>query len=321
MSYQKNTNEEIETKVNNDLKEEVSQFEKHILNCCKAPEWELRKWLKKVLIRAGFEIFEDGYRSERCEKDKRYETVHNMLAIRGNPNVCLVAHTDVCRDHEELRQDGRFSGYGEYHHWMYDRHEEEGPQNKNVKIGPRKVEPVIKMVEHEGKIHRIIQDKDCKVQVGGDDRLGVAINTYIALNTGLPLGLYFPTDEEIGLKSARACEMERLKEFDLLLQVDRGNHSDQLVIKIGSEILISYDSVVRLLEIAYNMGQPREPVTGLATDVYALKSRGMCKEAVNMTCGYHHSIGASVLEYIDVVEARSTMRFVSEIVKDYYLKG
>jgi hypothetical protein len=240
-----------------------------------------------------------------------------MLAVRGNPNVCLAAHTDVCRDHEELRSESRFGGYGEYHYWMYDRHDEGADKVR----APRRVEPVIKTVELDGEIRRVIQDRDCKLQVGGDDRLGVAINTWIALNTGYDMALYFPTDEEIGLKSARACEMPRLKEFDIVVQVDRGNHSDELVIKIGGEILCSYDTAVRLLEIAYDLGMPRAPVTGMATDVYALKSRNMVKEAVNMTCGYHHSHGASPNEYIEIEEARNTMRYVAAIVKDYYLKS
>lgn len=315
MSFQATTETETEVKTEEKV-EETSAFERHIMQCCKAPEWELRRWLKKVLTRAGFTIHEDQYKSERVAKEPRYGEVHNMVAIRGNPNVCLVAHTDVCRDHEELRTDSKYGGYGEYHYWMHGRHGEE----EDVKRIPRKVEPVIKTVEHEGKIRRVIQDKDCNLQVGGDDRLGVAINTWIALNSGYDLGLYFPTDEEIGLKSARACEMPLLKDFDLLVQVDRGNHSDELVIKIGSEILCSYDTAVRLLEIAYDNGMPRAPVTGMATDVYALKGKGQCKEAVNMTCGYHHSHGASPNEYIEIEEARSTMRYVAEIVKDYYLK-
>lgn len=316
MSFQANTDLEIENAVSSDG-DKASLFEQHIMQCCKAPEWELRKWLKKVLIRAGFQIFEDDYKSERVQKEKRYESVHNMLAVRGTPNVCLVAHTDVCRDHEELKSDSKYGGFGEHHYWMYDRHDEDSSKAKV----PRKVEPVIKQVEHEGKIRRVIQDKECRLQVGGDDRLGIAINTWIALNSGYDLGLFFPTDEEIGLKSSRACEMPGLKNFDLLVQVDRGNHSDELVIKIGNEILCSYDTAVRLLEIAYDNGMPRAPVTGMATDVYALKSKGLIKEAVNMTCGYHHSHGAGPNEYIEIDEARSTMKYVAEIVKDYYLKG
>lgn len=314
MSFQQNTDLEIEKKINEE-KQDSSSFERYIMQCCKSPEWELRKFLKKVLIRAGFEIFEDGYKTERCSKEKRYESVHNMLAVRGNPNVCLVAHTDVCRDHEELRGDSRYSGFGDHHYWMYDRHDEDISKERI----PRKVEPVIKLVEQDGITRRVIQDKECRLQVGGDDRLGVAINTYIALNTGYDLALFFPTDEEIGLKSARACEMTKLKEFELLVQTDRGNHSDELVIKIGGEVLCTYETATRLLEIAYDNGMPRAPVTGMATDVYALKSKGMCREAVNMTCGYHNSVSSSPNEFIDVNESFSTMKYVSEIVKDYFL--
>lgn len=249
--------------------------------------------------------------------NKRYETVHNMLAVRGNPNICLVAHTDVCRDHDDTRYSS-----GELNYWMYGRHHKDEVEETVAKVPVlKKVEPVIKDIEHEGGIRRVIQDKNCKLQVGGDDRLGVAINTWIALNTGYDMGLYFPTDEEIGLKSASACEMEDLKKFDLLLQVDRGNNSNQLVIKISNEILCDYDTSVRLLEIAYDMDAPRSPITGASTDVYALKKRGMCKNAVNMTCGYHHSHGSSPNEYIEITEAVSTLRYVSSVVKDYYLKN
>lgn len=313
MSFQSKTEQELGYIVEDANK--ASPFENFIMQCCKADEWTLRKFLKKVLIRSGFQIFEDEYKSERVQKEKRYETVHNMLAIRGNPRVCLVAHTDVCRDHEELRSEGRYSSYGEHQFWMQGQREEE-----QVVRPMKKVDPVIKCVEQDGKIRRVIQDRDCKLQVGGDDRLGVAINTWIAINSGFDCGLYFPTDEEIGLKSARACEMPQLMDFDLLVQVDRGNHSNQLVIKISNEILVSYETATELLSIAYDLGMPREPVVGLATDVYALKSRGKCKEAVNLTCGYFNSHGAGAGEYIDIQEAKDTMKFVATIVKNYYMK-
>lgn len=320
MSFQ---NTEVETEIEEAVEqyakpEMPTDFEKWIMQCCKAPEWQLRSYLKKVLTRAGFEIFEDEYKSERCSKESRYGTVHNMLAIRGKPSVCLVAHTDVCRDHDELRNDGKY-GNGEYSWWMHGRHMDEEAVEKNS--GPVKVDPVLRLVEHEGSIHRIITDRNNRVQVGGDDRLGVAINTYIALNTGYDMGLLFVTDEEIGLKSARACEMQRLKEFDLLIQTDRGNHSDELVIKIGSQILIDYQNACRLLEIAFDIGCPRSPITGMSTDVYALKSRDMCKNAVNLTVGYHNSFGSSANEYIETTEARDAMKFVAACIRDYYLNG
>lgn len=321
MSFQ--SNGDIETKeINQDasLTENATAFEKHIIQCCKAPEWELRKWLKKVLMRAGFEIFEDDYKSERVEKDDRYKTVHNMVAVRGKPNVCLVAHTDVCRDHEELRGEGKYGFGGEHNFWMHGRHEEEKEQPKRRQ--PLVVEPVIKEVLHDGKIVRVIQDKDCKVQVGGDDRLGVAIITKIALATDYDLSLYFPTDEEIGLKSARMCEMKQLKDVDLLVEVDRGNHMvDELVIKISGQTLCDYDTATRLLEIAYNIGLPRFPQVGYSTDIYALRAKDWVRNAVNLSCGYYASSGASSGEYIRVDHAQDTMKYVNEIVKCYYLNS
>lgn len=314
MSYSASSEKQIEEKVQEEMaSNNMSMYEKNVIQCCKADEWTLRVWLKKVLTRAGFTIYEDGYQTDRIKKDKRYSTVHNMLAIRGNPRVCLVAHTDVCRDHEN----SRYSMTGDYH-WMMDR-EAEAAGVVRSQLSEQKVQPTIKMVEQDGQMRRIIQDKDCKLQVGGDDRLGVAINIWIALNTGYDLGLFFPTDEEIGLRSSSACEMKQLKDFELCVQTDRGNHSNQIVLRINNELLCRYENAVRLLEIAYDLGMPREPVNGMSTDVYALHKKNMINDAVNLTCGYHNSRGAQTDEYIDVQESKDTMKLVAAIVKDYDL--
>jgi acetylornithine deacetylase/succinyl-diaminopimelate desuccinylase-like protein len=312
MSFQNNSDELVGEKIIEQVGGKISPFENHILKTCASEEWDLRKWLKKVLIRAGFTIYEDSYKTDRVSKDERYSNVHNMLAVRGDPKICLVAHTDVCRDHQGKLYDSDIE-----YHWMQGKSEPDPGEKRS----PLKVQPVIKMVESEGQVRRIIQDKDCRIQVGGDDRLGVAINTWVALNSGYDVALLFATDEEIGLKSARVCDFPQLKDFDLCMEVDRGNHSNQLVIKIGGEILCSYDTAVRLLDVSHRIGLPREVITGAATDIYAMRSRGVIKEAVNLTCGYHNSISAQKDEYIDVQEAKDTMKFVAEVVKDYYLNG
>jgi hypothetical protein len=167
---------------------------------------------------------------------------------------------------------------------------------------------------------QIIQDRDCEVQVGGDDRLGVAINSWIALNTGYDLGLLFTTDEEVGVVSAEYVHFPELLDFDLLLQVDRGNRSHQLVKSIGGEELCSFNTAKRLIEISKNIEHPRYIVDGMLTDVLALKINNMCKEAVNMTCGYHNSIGAQKNEYIDIQEAKDTLQYVSSIIQYYDLR-
>lgn len=259
-------------------------FENWIIRCCQAREWNLRFFLKSKLTDFGFEIIEDDYSSYRNGKYKR---VHNMLAIRGAPRICLVAHTDVCRDH--------------------------GEDLPNVN-------PVIKSAQIGGEIKKIIQDKDCEVQVGGDDRLGVAINSWLALNTGYDMGLLFTTDEEIGVVSAEYLRFPELLDFDLLVQVDRGNRSEQVVSSIGGVELCSPTTTRRLLTIAENIGLPRYEVDGMLTDVLAIKINHMCKEAINMTCGYHNSFGAQKNEYIDIQEAKDTMQYVSSIIQYYDLE-
>lgn len=262
---------------------EKYSFDNFIMQCCKSKEWDLRNFLKRTLIKAGFQIKEDDFVSYR---DGKYKEIRNMLAIRGNPNVCLVAHTDVCRDHA---------------------------------YGAPDVEPVIRSMWRDGEERQIIQDKNCSFQVGGDDRLGVAINTWIALNTGYDLGMLFTTDEEIGIVSAEYVKFPELLNFDLLVEVDRGNHKDQLVNSIGGWELCGPTTTKRLLKIADEIGLPRYAVNGMMTDVLAFKTNHMCKEAVNLTCGYHNSYGADKTEYIDIQEAKDTMKYVSSIVKYYYL--
>ena len=262
-------------------------FENFIIQCCKSKEWDLRRFLKRQLKKAGFAIQEDSYRSDRVDAEKKYGTVHNLLAIRGNPRICLVAHTDVCRDHSFSR-----------------------------KGGTPDINPVIK--DWAGR--QVIQDKDCQYQVGGDDRLGVAINTWLALNTGYDLAVLFTTDEEVGLISAGECRFPELAKFDLLVQVDRGNKSNQVVSRIGGTQLCSRKTIGRLLKIAEEMGQPRDEVSGLATDVLMMIRNGVGKEAVNMTCGYHNSFGDSAKEYIEIAEAKSTLSFVSHIIQYYDLR-
>lgn len=283
----------------------LSSFEKFIIQCCKAEEGQFRKWMRRVLPRYDFAITEDDYISDRAEKIPSFKNVHNLLAVRGKPKVCLVAHTDICRDH-----DSKPPYYGDPN---------KKPDNAIM------VDPIVKTVEVEEEdskvIKRIIQDRTCATQVGGDDRLGAAINLWVALNTGYDMALLFTTDEEIGCKSANKVKFPELLTYDLCVQVDRGNHSHELVNRINGTPLCSYDTTIRLLEIAFDMGRPRKVIEGNSTDVRVLKSRGIIKEAVNMTCGYHCSFSSGPNEYICVAEAIDTMKYCSSIIRSYNLHG
>lgn len=264
-------------------------FSEFIIECCRLPEWELRDFLKERLVEAGFSYIEDDYRSKRGGK---YNSVHNLLFRRGEaPKVCFVAHTDVCRDHG----------------WRSREYTERG------------VLPVIKTVSHYGKhATKIIQDKTCEVQVGGDDRCGVAIITWLAINTGYDMGLLFTTDEEIGLVSAREVRFPEINDFELLCQIDRGNRERQLVISIGGRQIIETDMALHLLKIAEDMDLPRDPVVGLVTDIYAIQRNYGGINAVNMSCGYHNNEADN--EYIVISEAWDTVRYCSQIAKDFNLR-
>ena len=262
----------------------MNEFEQMIMKCCEMDEWDLRSWIRDTLTANGFTVQEDEYSSYR---KGRYQEVHNMLSIRGEkPAVCLVAHTDVCRDHRSSKEH-------------------------------LKATPIVKEVNKYGKEMRIIQDEHCRVQVGGDDRLGVAISMWIALNSKYDMAFLASTDEEVGNQSADEVKFPELMDFELLCQIDRGNHSNQLVTNISGLRLCSPEIATRLLKIAEDMGVPRYPVQGMMTDVLAIKGNDRCRNAVNMTCGYHASFGSSSEEYIDVQEAYSTMQYVDSIIKNF----
>jgi hypothetical protein len=76
----------------------------------------------------------------------------------------------------------------------------------------------------------------------------------------------------------------------------------------------------RLIQISENIGLPRYEVSGMLTDVLAIKSNNMCQNAVNMTCGYWNSIGAQKNEYIDIQEVKDTMQYVSSVIQYYDLE-
>jgi hypothetical protein len=252
-------------------------FENLIIWCCSADESELRVQIKSALARYDFTYIEDDYLSYRNIYEEKIPNIHNLLFTRGSPKYCLVAHTDVCRDHSTH-------------------------QSNSDRLIPN---PVLKFKD----ARRIIQDKDCKVQVGGDDRLGVAIALWVAFNNiNYDIAILLTTDEEVGLVSAKEVKFEALKNFDLLIQIDRGNQSNQIVSKIRDLELCDKELAEKLAS-----RNSRELVSGYPTDVFAIKKNLRCKNAINITCGYHDSHGDSGLEYIDVDEAIQTINFINSV--------
>ena len=267
-----------------------NEFFDLLITCCKLNEPNLRSYIKQVLIEHHFSIQEDSYLSERLGE---LSNIPNLLAIRENPQVCLVSHTDVCRDHDSIKE------------------------QYSIKTSPSaQVNPVIKNLTHLAQLVTVIQDKNCLVQVGGDDRAGVAIELWLAMKTDLPMAILFTTDEEIGLLSAKQVEFPELINFELLIQLDRGNQpNQQIVTQVGKIQLCDNSLVNSLVRLSFKKRRPRQKVSGYGTDVVAIKTRGKCKNAINLTCGYHNSFGHNPSEYIVIHEVEETMEYVKDIIE------
>ncbi len=261
--------------MNIDLK--ALSFEDLLIWTCAQQEDNLRTTAKEVLVNYGFSYKEDEYKTYR-----EVDGINNILFTRGDPQFCLVAHTDVCRDHTASR-------------------------NGTLWMNP---EPVFK--DLDGR--KIIQDKNNEVQVGGDDRVGVAISLWCALHTDKPISILFTTDEEVGLVSAEEVKFEELNNYKLLIQIDRGNNTNQIVNKISKLDICDEETTNFIAEKMASLNMNREFVVGKLTDVYAIKKNQMCKNAINMTCGYYNSKYDSPLEYIDVEEANDTKNLVIGLI-------
>ena len=160
---------------------------------------------------------------------------------------------------------------------------------------------------------RIVTDRTNATQVGGDDRVGVAIARMIALESRRAIAILLTTDEEIGLQGAAAVPDAWLERFELFVQIDRGSRfGRELVTQIGGTRLCSAEREARLLAIAEALGAPRVPVVGGSTDVAELKAHGMRADAVNLTCGYYAPHSAD--EWVDVEEAEEAARYVRAIL-------
>ena len=239
---------------------------------CVADETALQRTLTSELAGAGFATRRDRYRPSPRAFPPR--DVTNLLFVRGAPRVCLVAHTDVVRDH-----------------------------------GGVATAPTPHVVSDPATGRRVLADRARATPIGGDDRVGVAIIRWLAQTTTAPMAALFTTDEEIGLDGAYAVPMAWLEPFELLVEIDRrSDHGRELVTQIFGRRLCTDERAARLLAIAADVGMPRTTVMGLATDVYAFAARGFRGDAVNLSCGYHEPHAPE--EWVDMREAAETATYV-----------
>jgi hypothetical protein len=178
-------------------------------------------------------------------------------------------------------------------------------------------DPVARYVDRAGRARRVLQDCERKTPIGADDRLGVALITWLAIRQEIDVALLFTTDEERGLLSAWQLPPEWFADFSLVVEVHYGNRpSAELVSRVEGVPLCSPRRTSWLLDLSATIGLPRIEADGPRTDAYAMRCRDLVPEAVNMTCGYHESFKeASGEEYVDLEEAADTLRFLLAIAR------
>ena len=144
-------------------------------------------------------------------------------------------------------------------------------------------------------------------QVGFDDKIGI----YIALKMLLeiPYGkAFFPHAEEVGCVGTAKALMEFFDDCQYLIQCDRRN-SKGIVQSVYGTPLFGED----FKQVLTELGKPYERTltTGMLTDVYTLKNKGLKVACTNLECGYYNPHRDD--DYCSINEVMATFNFVKDI--------
>jgi len=129
--------------------------------------------------------------------------------------------------------------------------------------------------------------------LGGDDKCGVAVA--LTLAALLPeVAVVLPADEEVGLDGAAAMD---LPVHELMVECDRRGGRELVFAMLGRDEspvgVASQEATFAALELVPH----REPLAGGGTDVAELVTRGLARNAFNLSVGYYdpHTPGEYVV--------------------------
>lgn len=142
--------------------------------------------------------------------------------------------------------------------------------------------------------------------VGGDDKVGVAINL-VLLDNFDNLFVLFTEDEELGCEGAKNFDLKNLEGIEFLIESDRRGIVDVVNNVMGSELCSN-----EFLDAVLNLDKSRVKSYGLSTDVGELRSRGWKGNCVNLSCGYYNPHTPAC--YIVPQQVLDTYSFVKRIL-------
>ena len=124
--------------------------------------------------------------------------------------------------------------------------------------------------------------KRCQTGIGADDKNGIWI-CFKMLERFKNMKCVFFVGEETGCVGSGRADMDFFNDCRFVIQCDRRGNSD-MVTRINGTPLCS-DEFIRAVEPEkYGYAE----CTGLLTDVYTLKTRGLPVSCINLSCGYYN---------------------------------
>ncbi|HVU96771.1 MAG TPA: hypothetical protein VHE34_16195 [Puia sp.] len=149
-----------------------------------------------------------------------------------------------------------------------------------------------------GNIIGINQATMMQTGIGGDDKVGVFM-ALECLRLIDPIKVAFFRDEETGCEGSYEADMTFFENCNFVLQCDRQGNEDFVVDASGIELSSSkFQFQIGPLLDVFNY----QMVSGLMTDVMALKDLGLSCSAANVSCGYFNPHTAHEFVNIDSVE-------------------
>lgn len=188
-------------------------------------------------------------------------------------------------------------------------------QNRKVYIHGRNL---FAMASTESKFGSSIS----QAGIGGDDKCGV-YTCLKALEDLNDIKAVFFRFEESGCVGSRASEMKFFDDCNFVVQCDRRGNSDFITFTNGIQVASEeFKSAMKPIYEKYGYSS----CLGIATDVGALKSRGLKISACNLSCGYYdphtsaETINMDDLDncyqmVVDMFNAHGETKFEHEYVK------
>jgi len=164
---------------------------------------------------------------------------------------------------------------------------------ENIFVKSKKTKNKILVVAHLDRVlkkqPRLFRYEDCPERIygayGWDDRAGI-ISALELFNTGL-VDLLFTTSEESGCAGAKRITPSKIKQYDLIFELDRHGNKD-FINECSMGLLCNDVFTNDICRYIGEKGFVLKPTNGVYTDIGALRVINTKAQMFYMSCGYYH---------------------------------